>query len=648
MESPKEFDVVVVTDVRIPSSSLGVSLAADIYLPLSDKPCPAVVTMHSVRKDAMAGMGLRRFLRHFAKRGYASVIVDTRGTGSSDGRAVPLLSPSEGEDGAAVVEWAARQNWCTGHVGMWGSSHGGMLTLATASLRPASLRAIVAMLAATDAEHDLIHPGRQRGGIGYFGRFALLDIIFSMMPALRSGEDIDGQRWKDRASGFTPTVLDAWRNQAGDSIWQDRVVDVSRIEVPAFCVAGWRDVYCDNMIHAYKELPGPKKLLAGPWLHTFVDASPVEPVSTAELASEWWDRWLRGTGTAEGASREEVVYVQGAEPGWRELQSWPPPESDCLALVTVRAGELAAPDENLVDDGGDTTTVTHENDPTVGALTGLWTTPTAVFGYPLDQTHDDHRSLTFTSTQLSNDLVIVGSPIFRLACDKTTTAVRCVVKLTDVDDVGRSWAIAVGVADISAMKQGEVAIALNATCYRVPAGHRLRVVLADNDFPRLWPLPGPTVLAVRTASSAEGAVSRDVSRLELPTVPESALRTTSVPRPAKPKTAENRVRLADPVWEISRDHVGGGTSVRIDTTEGAPYESGGRDLLVIDRTMRASIADGDATSAGIKGFGRASVRTESGDEVVVEASITVDDEQLQAEGLVKVNDVPMITRHWIA
>ncbi|MEU0512431.1 MULTISPECIES: CocE/NonD family hydrolase [unclassified Amycolatopsis] len=646
MNPPKEFDVIVVKDVRIPSSSPGVSLAADIYMPLVTKPCPAVVTMHSVRKDAMAGMGVRRFLRYFAKRGYASLLVDTRGTGSSDGEAVPLLSPSEGEDGAAVVEWIADQSWCDGAVGMWGSSHGGMLTLATASLRPPSLKAVVAMLAATDIERDLIHPAHQRGGIGYFGRFALLDIIFSMMPALRAGDDVDGRRWKARASGFTPLVLDAWRNKAGDPVWRERAVDIGRIEVPTFCVAGWRDVYCDNMIQAYEELSVPKKLLAGPWLHTFVDASPREPVSTAELTCDWWDRWLRDAETGNSADHDEMIYLEGTRPGWYTPRAWPPPDSVVRSYAVMGVDELAPVDERGAT-GEDEAIAAHQNDSTVGALTGLWTTPTAVFGYPLDQTDDDRRSMAFTSDALAEDLIITGRPVLRLVCGEDTTAVRCVAKLTDVDEAGRSRAIAVGVAGLTPGTRDEVTVTMNSTCYRVARRHRLRLVLADNDFPRLWPVNGPSCLAVASANRLSGAKGH-WSRLELPILEESTLRPVAVPRPAKSTGGTSRVKLPDPVWETSRDHVSGGAAVRIDTTEGAPYESGGEHLLIIDRTMRATVSDRNATSTEIKGSGRASVRTESGDDVIVEARVTVEDDQLRAEGLVEVNGIRVITRHWTA
>src|SRR4051812_48601302 len=48
--------------------------------------------------------------------GYAVLGVNARGTGCSDGQ-FDFRSPVESTDGAATVEWSARQAWSTGHVG---------------------------------------------------------------------------------------------------------------------------------------------------------------------------------------------------------------------------------------------------------------------------------------------------------------------------------------------------------------------------------------------------------------------------------------------------------------------------------------------------------------------------------------------------
>ena len=52
--------------------------------------------------------------------------VDVRGTGSSGGVALDEYTEDETRDGYDAVEWLAAQPWCTGAVGMWGISYGGV------------------------------------------------------------------------------------------------------------------------------------------------------------------------------------------------------------------------------------------------------------------------------------------------------------------------------------------------------------------------------------------------------------------------------------------------------------------------------------------------------------------------------------------
>jgi putative CocE/NonD family hydrolase len=59
------------------------------------------------------------------KAGFAVLGVSIRGTSCSTGVFDPMTAP-EWRDGAAAVEWAARQPWSTGHVGMFGDSFPGI------------------------------------------------------------------------------------------------------------------------------------------------------------------------------------------------------------------------------------------------------------------------------------------------------------------------------------------------------------------------------------------------------------------------------------------------------------------------------------------------------------------------------------------
>lgn len=79
---------------------------------------------------------------YFAPRGYAVVIADLRGTGKSEG-CLDHLGPKDQADAKTVVEWAAKQKWSNGRVGMTGHSYVGSTPQAAASQNPKGLVTIV-------------------------------------------------------------------------------------------------------------------------------------------------------------------------------------------------------------------------------------------------------------------------------------------------------------------------------------------------------------------------------------------------------------------------------------------------------------------------------------------------------------------------
>src|SRR3954452_7747311 len=90
--------------------------------------------------------------------GYAVLGVSIRGTSCSTGT-FEAFTPQEWRDGAAAVEWAARQQWSNGHVGMLGDSFPGITQVGVAGLRPQHLDAIAPFQVTTDVYRDAGAPG---------------------------------------------------------------------------------------------------------------------------------------------------------------------------------------------------------------------------------------------------------------------------------------------------------------------------------------------------------------------------------------------------------------------------------------------------------------------------------------------------------
>ena len=116
-----------VASAWIPLSD-GCRLSARFWLPDDAGPSqrvPAILEYLPYRKDdATAAQDASRH-PYFAAHGFASVRVDLRGTGDSDGVCLGEYLPQEQTDALEVLAWLGAQEWCTGAVGMIGYSWGG-------------------------------------------------------------------------------------------------------------------------------------------------------------------------------------------------------------------------------------------------------------------------------------------------------------------------------------------------------------------------------------------------------------------------------------------------------------------------------------------------------------------------------------------
>lgn len=622
------YEVRVVRGVRIPTGDAGCTLAADLFLPDGAAPTPALVTMLPYRRDALGGVGAFDTVCWFAARGYAGVLVDLRGTGSSDGVAHPPFDQGEGDDGVAVVEWVAEQPWCTGAVGMWGFSYSAALALRVASRRPPHLRAVVPVMGLADPERDFIHPGGVPGCLAPLGVWTLGTVLDLLLPSLHDRADpAEQRRWRERVEHADPYLVDLRRHGPGHEVWRSRELDLAAVRTPALCVTGWRDVFCAGAVRAYELLGGPKRLLVGPWTHTMPHEAPVAPADVHRLALRWWDRWLSGTADATPAGTDEppvTVYVQGDEPGWRHFAAWPPP-----AKVDRRAGADGAlvPPDLAASPAAPPTRV----DPTVGALSGMWGVPTGALGLPLDQHGDDLASVALTGRPLDRPLLVAGRPVVTVGL-RAGGPRRLVVRLADVDRHGRSTMITGGVlARSPAPHEPPVPVELDPTCYRVAAGHRLRVTVADGAFPRLWPVAEDDELCL------------DRVTVDLPVAAASEGQPAAVPAPAEP--AGSLWLGSRPRWEIRRDLVGDAVTV---VTGGAAecVDPGREHRIELDSELRATVRRDAPELAGINGSATTTVHMGTGERVVVRVDLVGARSAITVTGSVRVDGVTVARRRW--
>ena len=92
------------------------------------------------------------------EHGYAAVYQDCRGRHGSEGE--DRVYADDAADGRDTLEWIAAQDWCSGRIGMSGSSAGATTTFAAASTRHPALRAFFAQAGGSSIYDDVVCGGQ--------------------------------------------------------------------------------------------------------------------------------------------------------------------------------------------------------------------------------------------------------------------------------------------------------------------------------------------------------------------------------------------------------------------------------------------------------------------------------------------------------
>ncbi|MFC3714273.1 CocE/NonD family hydrolase [Sphingoaurantiacus capsulatus] len=605
----------------------GTLIAASLHLPQGDGPFPVLAIFYPYRKDDFIGASTAYPRTFFAEAGYATLLVDIRGYGSSGGPSYQAWDPREFDDGYEVVEWAARQDWCDGNVGIWGTSYGGAQALGIASKRPPSLKAIASIYGAADIYHDFVYPGGGPNGLGAAAWSAFVVALELAPPGLQdpAGQWLDA--WGSRLRRLDDNQISAqlWpAHPTFDDYWKERVIPVEKIEVPSYFMTGWRDLLCQGMLDAYDKCTAPKQLLAGPWSHAAPDVVPDAPYHWLDELRQWFDRWMRG---APADDRPDVVYwVQGSE-RWCSDGVWPP-------AVTATVSHPAA-DKALAGHATDLSDP-YEGRALVGAGAGLWYPMGISFGNEFDQGADDAKSLTYTSVPLDAPLVLVGTP--RAHLDLRLEAegdVDLCVKLVHVDPQDRATLITSGWQHVRADGEGKrrvtADIALFPTGYEIPAGHHYRWTVALADFPRLWPTPGKKRIDLNGAT-----------RFTLPVAGEGTAFT-----PPAPPTGVNRAPWmvsAEPICRINRDIVKNGVSITAGMKAEMELPQGGR--MRIHHIVTAEMREAAHASAAITTQAELELLLASGEEIRVDTAGYATPGRRHLTGRISTGGRTLFDRQW--
>ncbi|MCU1487485.1 MAG: CocE/NonD family hydrolase [Actinomycetia bacterium] len=314
------------TDVSIPMSD-GVVLKADVHLPAGLKgrfPTSLTVTGYGkggpISTQAAGG--------DLVTHGYASVIVDDRGTGASEGS-----WDSWGErtraDYREVLDWIARQPWSDGRVGVTGTSYMAISALFAAATGHPAVKGVFAVVPMADGYRDIVFGGGQLNtafiplwmglvtGLGFTGgspqsaRDHVLGAAQFQVPTIAAsatgGEPaFDGPFWRERSP----------------------IEAVDHIKVPTFIVGGLDDIFQRGEPLLYEKLAKrvDSRLLIGPWTHIAAGTGlPRDGVPSVDaLRLQWFDQHVRGLDAHTSCIPKVTQFVRGVD-RYQSSTTWPVP-----------------------------------------------------------------------------------------------------------------------------------------------------------------------------------------------------------------------------------------------------------------------------------------------------------------------------------
>jgi putative CocE/NonD family hydrolase len=581
---PPANDVAVDHHIAIPMRD-GVILYADIYRPVKSGAYPVLVsrTPYSTQRYPSA----YEEPVFFASRGYVFVFQDVRGRHESEGKWEPFRNDKE--DGYDTVEWAARQPWSNGKVGMQGHSYGGHVQWRAAMAKPPHLVTIFPIVASTSLYHNWVTlNGAWRLSFNFgWGADRQESRIMQNTGIHTMKGGPDSQRY-DTVLPHLPLLgmqellgrhaqfyTDWIRHPDYDDYWKALNVEevFEEIGIPVHTHGGWFDIFTQGTQHGYTGVSQRGKtaiarkqshMVIGPWEHGVsqvtgdVDFGPDAKLEREVFELPWYDYWLKGIDNGVGSEPPVSLFVMGKNI-WRQENEFPLARTEYRKMYLSSGGHAnssegdgrlswEAPAETSAPDR-------YEYDPKhpVPSTGGNNCCGTPTLSGPRDQRRIENRSdvLVYTSAPLGEELEVTGPVKVMLHASSDAVDTDFVAKLIDVYPDGRAMNVCEGILRaryreganrprlLEPGKAYELAIDLVGTSNVFLKGHKVRVDVTSSHFPEFDRNPNTgrpfgVSAEVRTARQTIYHSAARPSHVILPVIPGS------LASPAKKPSADHR------------------------------------------------------------------------------------------------------------
>jgi predicted acyl esterase len=380
------------------------------------------------------------------ERGYTYVMVDLRGFGGSTG-CLDWGGPGEQSDVVNAVQWAAKQPWSTGAVGMYGKSYDAVTGLIGANRQPAGLGAVVAQEPVYDLYRYLYGDGiRRLNSVATPGLYDLIDLT---PGSIQDDPAYNGNELDDTQRPGCPVLNLA--DQAGNddhysAFWRERnlIPGAKGSTVPLFLTQGLTEnnTVADGTQQYLDNHTGYERAWLGPWEH--VRGNETDDTGRLKMGRagffdevmRFYDQFLKNQ---PPAAPDPNIAVQTNDGTWRAEQSWPP--ADAVTYTSpLRAG-------TYTDDGSGSATG--------GDADGVWT----------------------ISPRLPYPAHLAGSGTVKVDLATTRPNANLVVDVYDLDEYGIGPLITR--QGFLARSSGVKTLELWSADWKLAAGHRIGVRVTD-------------------------------------------------------------------------------------------------------------------------------------------------------------------------
>ncbi|KQR38006.1 MULTISPECIES: CocE/NonD family hydrolase [Microbacterium] len=375
---PLPVDVIFEKDVAVPLRD-GVTIYVDVFRPIGSAKVPVIMgwspygkaqgtSMSVMGVFGLVGLansvvsGLEKFEgpdpAYWCAQGYAVCNPDIRGVVDSEGDSV-LWDRQDGRDAYDLIEWLAEQEWCSGKVGMTGTSYLAVSQWFTAAEQPPHLAAINPWEGVSDVYRDLV----MRGGMPDTG-FA---------RQLQEGSFFGKNRKED-------ILAEVEEHPLFDGLWAEKVPAFDRITVPAYVVASYSNtLHTAGTFRAWRRIASDEKWLR---IHNGQEWPDYYDEGNVEDLRRFFDHYLKGVDNCWETTprvRYSVLDLRGGDRISVPDDEFPPAETVSTKFYLDGRGRRL-----VTDAPAESSAVTYDVDTNPNAASFLmrFDRDTELVGYP--------------------------------------------------------------------------------------------------------------------------------------------------------------------------------------------------------------------------------------------------------------------------